>query len=126
MDKPKKKVLVIDDEGDFLKVMRLRLEASAFEVITLDSGERAMQVAKSERPDLILLDVVMPGKNGSDVCRELKADEATRGIPIIIFTAHYPEEEGIKTGARWIGADDYMLKPFDSAALLVKIEALIG
>lgn len=121
----KKKILVIDDEGDLLKLVRIRLEASGYGIVTLNSGVRAMHVARSERPDLILLDVVMPGKNGCDVCRELKADEATRGIPVIIFTAHYPEEEAIKVSARQIGADDFMLKPFDAQVMLSKIKALI-
>lgn len=121
----KKKILVIDDEGDLLKVERTRLEVSGYEVLTLSNGERAMQVVKSEKPDLVLLDIVMPGKNGCDICRELKADEATRGIPVIIFTAHYPEEEYIKIGSGEVGADDYMVKPFEPQILLAKIRALI-
>jgi two-component system alkaline phosphatase synthesis response regulator PhoP len=121
----KKKILVIDDEGDLLRVERLRLEASGYGVTTLNSGERALQVAKAEKPDLILLDIVMPGKNGCEVCRELKADEATRGIPVIIFTAHYPEEEYIKMGLEDVGADDCMIKPFSPQLLLAKIKALI-
>ena len=121
----KKKILVIDDEGDLLKLVKTRLEVSGYDVITLNSGMRAMQVAKSEKPDLVLLDIVMPGKNGCDVCRELKADEVTRVIPVIVFTAHYPEEEYVKTGSKDIGADDYMIKPFDPQTLLIKIKTLI-
>ena len=121
----RKKILVIDDEGDLLKLVRARLEASGYKVITLDSGARALETARSEKPDLILLDVLMPGKNGCDVCRELKADAATRGIPVIIFTAHYPEEEYLKVGAEDVGADDYMLKPFEAPLLLAKIKFLI-
>ena len=121
----KKKILVIDDEGDLLELARTRLEASGYSVSVLDSGARAMQVVKSEKPDLVLLDIVMPGKNGCDVCRELKADEATRGIPVIIFTAHYPEEEYIKIGSDQIGADDYIIKPFDPKVLLAKIKVLV-
>lgn len=121
----KKKILVIDDEGDLLKLHRTRLVASGYDVITLDSGERAMRVARFEKPDLILLDVVMPGKNGCEVCRELKSDAATRDIPVILFTAHYPEEEYIRIHSGQIEADDYMLKPFEAQALLSKIERLI-
>jgi two-component system alkaline phosphatase synthesis response regulator PhoP len=116
-----KKILVIDDEGDLLKLTRTRLEASGYRVLTLDSGERAVEFARSERPNLILLDIVMPGKNGCEVCRELKADPATRNIPVIVFTAQYPEEEYVKTNTEEIGADDYILKPFDAQALLAKI-----
>ena len=120
----KKKILVIDDEGDLLKLEKTRLEVSGYSVITLDSGACVLETAKSEKPDLILLDVVMPGKNGCDVCRELKADPATRGIPVIIFTAHYPEEEYLKVGSGEVGADDYILKPFEAPALLAKIKFL--
>ncbi|MFA6079288.1 MAG: response regulator [Candidatus Omnitrophota bacterium] len=121
----KKKILVIDDEGDILKLARMRLEANDYEVVTLESGNRAVDIVKKVKPDLILLDVVMPGKNGCDVCRELKADETTRAIPVIIFTAHYPEEEYIRISSGEIGADDYILKPFEIQNLLSKIRSLI-
>jgi DNA-binding response OmpR family regulator len=120
-----KKILVIDDEGDILKLVQARLEAAGYEVAALESGERALKAALSEKPDLILLDVVMPGKNGCEVCRELKADEATRKIPVILFTAHYPEEEYVKIGSGEVGADGYIVKPFDAQALLDKIKALV-
>jgi len=120
-----KKILVIDDEGDLLKLARTRLEASGYKVLTLDSGDQAVEFAKSEKPDLVLLDIVMPGKNGCDVCRELKADKATGSIPVIVFTAQYPEEEYVKTNTEEIGADDYILKPFDAQTLLAKIKFLI-
>jgi DNA-binding response OmpR family regulator len=121
-----KKILVIDDEGDLLKLAKTRLEASGYNISTLDSGDRALEAAIREKPDLILLDIVMPGKNGCDVCRELKADPVTRGIPVVVFTAYYPEEEYVKTNSEEIGADDYILKPFDAQTLLAKIRYLIG
>ena len=120
-----KKILIIDDEGDLLKLARTRLEANGYKVLTLDSGDHAVEFAKHEKPDLILLDIVMPGKNGCDVCKELRADKATSGIPVIIFTAQYPEEEYVKTNTEEIGADDYILKPFDAKVLLAKIKFLI-
>ena len=120
-----KVILVIDDEGDLLKLARSRLEANGYTILTLDSGDRAVEFAKCEKPELILLDIVMPGKNGCDVCRELKADPATRNIPVIVFTAQYPEEEYVKTNSEEIGADDYVLKPFDAQTLLAKIKFLI-
>ncbi len=104
----KMKILLIDDEGDLLELVSSRLKASGYRVMTLDSGERVMQVAKSEKPDLILLDVVMPGKGGCDVCRELKADEATRDIPVIVFTA-LDDASDINKSME-IGATDYMVK----------------
>lgn len=120
-----KKILVIDDEGDLLKLARTRLEASGYKVLTLDSGDRAVEYTKSKKPDLILLDIVMPGKNGCDVCRELKADKVTGSIPVIVFTAQYPEEEYVKINTEEIGADDYILKPFDAKDLLAKINFLL-
>ena len=120
-----KKILVIDDEGDLLVLARVRLETSGYKVLTLDGGRRALEVTKAEKPDIILLDFVMPGKNGCDVCRELKGDAETRGIPVIMFTAHYPEEEYLKVGSDEIGADDYILKPFDAQTLLDKIKHLL-
>lgn len=119
-----KKILIIDDEGDLLKLTRTRLEASGYKVSTLESGDSALEFAKSDRPDLVLLDIVMPGKNGCDVCKELKADPATRKIPVIVFTAQYPEEEYVKANIEEMGADDYVLKPFDAQAMLAKIKFL--
>ena len=121
-----KKILVIDDEGDLLKLAKTRLEASGYNISTLDGGDRALEVTKREKPDLILLDIVMPGKNGYDVCKELKGDPAVRDIPVIIFTAYYPEEEYVKTHMEEVGADDYILKPFEAQTLLAKIKYLIG
>jgi len=119
-----KKILVIDDEGDLLRLTSTRLEACGYKVLTLDSGDHAVDFAKREKPDLILLDIVMPGKSGCDVCRELKADKSTGSIPVIVFTAQYYEEEFIKTNTEGIGADDYILKPFDAKILLAKIKLL--
>jgi len=120
-----KKILVIDDEGDLLNLTRTRLEASGYDVSTLDSGNQAVEFVRREKPDLILLDMMMPGKNGCDVCKELKADKTTSDIPVILFTAQYPEEEYIKANSEEIGADDYILKPFDAQTLLAKIKFLI-
>ena len=121
----KKKIIVIDDEGDLLKMVGMRLESSGYDVKTLDSGERAVEVIREIKPDLVLLDVLMPGKNGCQVCIEIKADEVLKKIPVIIFTAHYPEEEYLKAHAEEMGADDYMLKPFEAQELLAKIKYLI-
>ncbi len=120
-----KKILVIDDEGDILKLARTRLKASGYQVITLDNGEIAVETVKSEKPDIILLDVKMPGKDGYDVCKELKNDQATRKIPIIIFTAYYLKADEVKIKSALAYADDYILKPFESQALLAKIKLLL-
>ena len=125
MDKIAKKILIIDDEGDLLRLVRTRLEASGYKVSTLESGDKAVESVKFDRPDLILLDMVMPGKSGSIVCKELKADPVTRNIPVVVFTAQYLEEESLKIASEEYGADDHILKPYDANVLLAKIKALI-
>lgn len=117
-----RKILVIDDEEDVLKLAKARLEASGYKVITLDSGEAAVQTAKAEKPDLILLDIVMPGEDGYGICKKLKCDEGTCSIPVIIFTAQYPQEEYVKFRSLVSCADDYILKPFEGKDLLAKIK----
>lgn len=120
-----KKILVIDDEADNLELEKARLEASGYKIIALESGDNAQTVAMAERPDLILLDIMMPKKDGYRICQELKANGSTRDIPVIVFTADYQGEPSIRRRAKEAGADDYILKPFDAKALLAKIIALI-
>ena len=122
----KKKILVVDDEGDLLELIGKRLESNGYTVLTLNSGEHVIEFARREKPDIILLDMIMPGRNGREVCKELKAGSETKQIPVIIFTAQYPEEEYVKVNSEEIGADDYVLKPFEAAELLAKIKYLIG
>ncbi|MDO8489535.1 MAG: response regulator [Candidatus Omnitrophota bacterium] len=120
-----KKIMVIDDEDDILKLTKTRLEANGFKVVTLESGEGAIEFTESEKPDLILLDIVMPGKDGYAVCKELKANQSTCRIPIVIFTAQYPKEEDVMIKSAITCADDYILKPFEGQELLAKIKLLI-
>lgn len=121
----KKKILIIDDEVDLVDLVKMRLEVANYFVEPLYTSMRSLEIAKREKPDLILLDVMMPDKNGYEVCKELKADEATRHIPVIIFTAKPEQTKCIKNGAKSVGADDYMLKPFDPADLVEKIDKLL-
>lgn len=121
----RKKILIVDDEGDIAKLTAKRLEMSGYSIIILENGPRTMEVAKSKKPDLILLDIVMPGKNGCEICRELKSDEVTLGIPVILFSAHYPERDFININYEDFGADDCISKPYDDAVLLEKIRRLI-
>lgn len=120
-----KKILVIDDEGDILKFARTRLEASGYRVLTLNSGNRAVEFAEYQKPDLILLDIMMPRENGYNVCRRLKANKATSSIPVVLFTAQYLSEECVKADAEEVGAADYIFKPYDAQTILAKIKLLI-
>lgn len=121
----KKKILIIDDEVDLVDLVKMRLEVHNYFVEPLYTSTRALEIAKREKPDLILMDVMMPDKNGYEACKELKADEATRHIPIILFTAKPEQKERIKEEALSAGANDYLLKPFDPADLVKKIEKLL-
>ena len=121
----KKKILIIDDEPAILLVTRRRLETNSYEVITAASGKEGIEKATAFKPDLILLDLIMPELDGYEVCKRLKASEETKGIPVIIFTASSgPEDFGQK--ATELGAAGYLEKPFESDDLLSIIEKNIS
>ena len=120
----KKKVLIIDDEVDIVKLLEIRLKADDYYVMPLYTSTRALEVTKREKPDLVLLDVSMPDKDGYEVCKEIKADSETRDIPIIVYTAQQTEKDHIRDLHKAAGADDYIMKPFDEDKLLAKINAL--
>jgi two-component system alkaline phosphatase synthesis response regulator PhoP len=122
----RKKILIIDDEVDLVELLKIRLEVDNYYVMPLYTSTRALEVAKREKPDLILLDVMMPGKNGYEVCGELKADSGTRSIPVLMFTAKEEQKYRIKEEALSIGAEGYIIKPFDATELVIKIKSLIG
>lgn len=123
-EEPKKKILIVDDEEDVLSMLKLRLEAFGFAVFTASDGNSGYAAAKEVAPDLIILDLMLPGMDGYQVCRLLKFDQKYRAIPIIMLTAKSQAEDkewGAKTGA-----DSYFTKPFDAAQLTAKIKELVG
>jgi DNA-binding response OmpR family regulator len=111
----KKKILVADDNPHILEVVSMALETLDFEVILAQDGEEALEQSKKERPDLIILDIMMPKKNGLEVCRELKGCPQYQEIPIIMLSAKTQRED--KFWGRDAGADDYVTKPFDPLEL---------
>jgi twitching motility two-component system response regulator PilH len=118
---PAKKILVVDDSPTDQQFLRELLSAKGYQVVTASGAEEGISKAKTLRPDLILMDVVMPGVNGFQATRELSQDAATRDIPIIICTTKQQETDrfwGLKQGAR-----DYVTKPVDGAELFNKIAA---
>jgi two-component system alkaline phosphatase synthesis response regulator PhoP len=121
----KKKILLIDDEVDIVDLVKTRLDLGAYYVIPLYTSKRAVEVAKREKPAAILLDIMMPDKDGYEVCRELKSDQATRDIPVILFTAQSDEKKFVANSSKSAGADDYILKPFEPDELIKKLEALL-
>ena len=117
-----KKILVVDDSPTERHVLVELLTANGYTVITAESGEEGIEKAKAQLPDLILMDVVMPGLNGYQATRTLTRDEATKNIPVIVCTSKSQETDKI-WGLRQ-GAHDYMVKPINGDELLSKIAAL--
>tara|TARA_R110002049_G_scaffold77563_6_gene198376 strand:+ start:766 stop:1131 length:366 start_codon:yes stop_codon:yes gene_type:complete len=119
---PIKKILVVDDSPTERFALTEVLTANGFEVVSAENGEDAVVKSKAELPDLILMDVVMPGMNGYQATRTISRDEATRAIPIIICTTKGQETDRI-WGMRQ-GAHDYLVKPIDHTELLERIKGL--
>ncbi len=118
---PIRKILIVDDSPTERHALNEMLSKKGYEVVTAESGEEAILKSKSERPDLILMDVVMPGMNGYQATRTITREEDTKHIPVIMCTSKGQETDKI-WGMRQ-GANDYMVKPIDAAALLQKIAA---
>ncbi|MCK5580674.1 MAG: response regulator [Candidatus Omnitrophica bacterium] len=119
-----KRILIVDDEPEVTMMVRMRLEASGYEVISANDGKSGLEKAKQENPDLVMLDVMMPKMDGYKVCGLLKADIRYNKIPVIMFTARAPEEEA--EIMREVGADAYVNKPLNAEELLAKIKDLLG
>ena len=119
----KAKVLVVDDEEDIRELVGLNLTPEGFDVLACETGESALNMARQKQPDLIVLDLMLPGIDGLQVCKILKADDKTRHIPVIMLTAK-SEEADIVTGLE-LGADDYMTKPFSGKVLVARVRRLL-
>ena len=116
-------ILVVDDEHDLLELLRYNLMAAGYTVSCVSSGEDALAQAQTHQPDLMVLDVLLPGIDGLDVCKTLKNDSSTASIPIIMLTAR-SEEADVVTGLE-LGADDYLTKPFSPRVLLARVKAAL-
>jgi DNA-binding response OmpR family regulator len=119
-----KKILVVDDEVDLVKTVSFSLEAEGYTVLVSYNGEDALNQARKENPDLILLDIMLPKLDGYKVCRLLKFDERYKHIPVLMLTAKTQEKDkivGMETGA-----DEYIAKPFDMDELMEKIKAYLN
>jgi two-component system, OmpR family, alkaline phosphatase synthesis response regulator PhoP len=117
------KILVVDDEEDLLELLRYELTREGYSVVCAATGEEALSMARSEIPDLILLDLMLPGLDGLQVTRRLKEDLGTRNIPIAMLTAR-GEESDIVTGLE-LGAEDYITKPFSKKVLAARLKTLL-
>jgi DNA-binding response OmpR family regulator len=119
-----KKILIVDDEEGIIKIVRMYLEHHHYEVITASDGQEGLEKAKTEKPDLIVLDLMLPKINGYKVCGLLKKDTKYAKTPIVLFTAK-AQEKDVKLGKE-VGADAYITKPFEPEVLLSKIKELIS
>ena len=119
----KRKILVIEDDENIQELVKYNLEKDGFAVLTSLVGEEGLDIASKEQPDLILLDLMLPGIDGLDVCRILKSDSRTEQIAIVMMTAK-GEESDIVVGLE-LGADDYVTKPFSPKVLLARIKAVL-
>jgi len=121
----RKKILIVDDEESLLKLASLLLASRGYKVEGVLDGKTALDSMAIDKPDLVLLDIMMPGMNGFEVCELIKNDEATQHIPVIMLTAKKSSED--MSRAEQLGADQYITKPFRSAYLLDTIQkALAG
>ena len=124
VDQPIKKILIVDDEPDVASLLTLLFESQGHQVIVATDGQQALEKARHENPDLILLDIMLPRIDGYRVARMLKFDEKFRHIPIVMLTAKIQDKDkqlGLETGA-----DAYVTKPFDTVALLEKVKEILG
>lgn len=119
----REKILVVDDEEDILELLKYNLEREGYSVVLAQSGEEAVELAANVVPDLVLLDLMLPGMNGLEVCRILSHDARTSAIPIIILTARC-EEADIVAGLE-LGADDYVAKPFSPRVVTARVRSVL-
>ena len=120
----KGKILVVDDEIYIVHILDFSLGMEGYEVLTALDGEQALEKARAEHPDLIVLDIIMPKLDGYETCKMLKADDRTKDIPVILLSAKGRNVDQ-KIGFE-VGADDYITKPFSPRKLVERINAILG
>jgi len=119
----KEKILIVEDEKDIIKVLDYNLKKEGFRTVSCRDGEAALALAKNEHPDLVILDLMLPGLDGLEVCKALKKEVKTQGIPIIMLTAKAQETD--KVLGLELGADDYITKPFSPRELAARVKAVL-
>jgi DNA-binding response OmpR family regulator len=120
----RKKILLVDDSATVLMMERTILMKGHYEVVTASDGEQGVAKALAEKPDLILMDLVMPRLNGFEACRRIREEEATKSTPIIMVTTR-GEEANVEMGFQ-VGCSDYVTKPINALELMAKLKALLG
>ncbi len=119
-----KRILLVDDEPDFVETVEFFLSGSDYQVFVAKNGKEALEMVKTERPDLVVLDVMMPEMDGLEACKRLKNDPTTNSIPIIMLTAKGRKEDVVDALAA--GANSYIVKPFNLSELVERIEKALS
>lgn len=119
----KETILIVEDDEDILQLLQFNFESSGFQVHTSADGREGLAMARRLRPDLVLLDLMLPGMDGFDICKSLKRDSETAQLPVIMLTARSEEVDRI-VGLE-LGADDYVVKPFSFRELLLRVRAVL-
>lgn len=121
-----KKILIVDDQAEVRELVQVTLEIGDYQIFTAENGQQAIEIAQAEHPDIILLDIMMPGSDvdGLEACRRLKSDPTTSDITIVMLSAK-GQESDIDAGSN-AGADDYFTKPFSPIALIEKVEEVMS
>ncbi len=120
----KNKILIVEDEESLLRLESILLTSKGYEVVAASNGLQALEVFKNEKPDLVLLDIMLPELDGFEVCRQIKANPATEAIPVIMVTAKKTGDD--MTRGEQVGADWYITKPFKSAMVLETIQRFLS
>jgi len=119
----KKRLLIIEDEPDMAELVARRLNRELFETTVAHDGREGLEQARSSPPDLVLLDIMLPGMSGTEVLRELRGDPRTAGVPVVMMTAR--SEDGDVVAGLHLGADDYVTKPFSMSVLVARVQAVL-
>jgi len=120
---PKATILVVEDEAEILELVRYNLSREGYKILEAESGEEALRLVRREKPDLVVLDLMLPEIDGLEVCRQMKNEEDTAKIPVVMLTAK-GEEADIVAGLE-LGADDYITKPFSPRVLVARVKAVL-
>lgn len=123
-DISQKKILVVEDEKELTALVSLHMKMAGFEVLTADNGEKALYLSREEKPDLIILDLILPKIDGWQVCEHLRQDAVTKDIPVIMLTARTQIEDKLKGFEA--GADDYVTKPFSPRELVARVKRVLA
>ena len=116
-------ILVVEDESDVVDIVRYHLVKAGFKVLAAAAGDKGLEMARRRRPNLIILDLMLPGMTGQEVCRALKADTNTETIPVMMLTARNKPHERVE--GLELGADDYVTKPFSTRELVLRVQAVL-